>query len=75
MLRFAGWRAGLSPEREIRVEDGDSCKVVKGTHDGKSGVVRDVNTSESGNVTSTVVQANGERFKTLARSVEVTRRR
>ncbi|HET7844815.1 MAG TPA: KOW motif-containing protein [Xanthomonadales bacterium] len=53
------------------VKDGDRCEVVGGTHAGKSGTVRDVNTSKSGNVTITVVQANGERFKTLARNVVV----
>jgi hypothetical protein len=33
--------------------------------------VRDINTSKTGQVTITVVQANGERFKTLARNVVV----
>ena len=41
------------------------------THAGKSGTVRDVNTSKTGQVTITVVQANGERFKTLAKNVVV----
>lgn len=52
-------------------KDGDNCSVVGGTHAGKSGVVRDVNTSKTGHVTVTVVQANGERFKTLAKNVTV----
>lgn len=56
-----------------KIRDGDFCKVVKGTHAGKSGVARDIHTSTSGNVTLTVVQANGVRFKTLARNVEVTK--
>jgi ribosomal protein S4E len=43
---------------------------VGGTHAGKSGIVRDINTSKSGHVTITVVQPNGERFKTLAKNVE-----
>ncbi len=51
--------------------DGDLCTVVAGTHAGKSGTVRDMNTSKTGHVTITVVQANGERFKTLARNVAV----
>ena len=51
--------------------DGASCRVVAGTHKGKSGTVRDINTSKSGNVTITVVQANGVRFKTLGRNVEI----
>jgi ribosomal protein S4E len=52
-----------------KLKDGSRCKVVGGTHAGKSGIVRDVKTSETGHVTITVVQATGERFKTLARNV------
>lgn len=52
-------------------KDGDTCEVVAGTHKGKSGTVRDINTSKTGHVTITVVQKNGERFKTLARNVMV----
>jgi ribosomal protein S4E len=51
--------------------DGAHCRVVAGTHAGKSGTVRDINTSKGGNVTITVVQAHGARFKTLARNVVV----
>lgn len=58
---------------KLNLKDGDSCKVVKGTHAGKSGIVRDINTSKSGNVTITVVQKDGTRFKTLARNVEVSK--
>jgi hypothetical protein len=50
---------------------GDHCEVVGGTHKGKSGTVRDVKLSKTGHVTITVVQDNGERFKTLARNVQV----
>ena len=57
----------------MAIKDGDQCKVIGGTHKGKSGTVRDVNTSKGGNVTITVVQANGERFKTLAKNVHVER--
>jgi ribosomal protein S4E len=53
------------------VEDGAHCAVVGGTHAGKSGTVRDVNTSRTGHVTITVVQADGTCFKTLARNVAV----
>jgi ribosomal protein S4E len=53
------------------VKDGDSCKVVGGTHKGKAGVARDLNVSKTGHLTITVVQANGERFKTLAKNVVV----
>lgn len=52
------------------VADGDRCRVVAGTHKGKSGTVRDLNTSKTGQLTITVVQDDGERFKTLARNVE-----
>ena len=51
--------------------DGAKCQGIGGTHKGKSGTVRDINTSKGGNVTITVVQSNGVRFKTLARNVEV----
>jgi ribosomal protein S4E len=53
------------------LRDGATCRVTGGTHTGKSGTVRDINTSKSGNVTITVVQANGVRFKTLAKNVEI----
>lgn len=53
------------------LKDGMHCKVIAGTHTGKSGVVRDINTSKSGNVTITVVQPDGERFKTLAKNVTI----
>lgn len=58
-----------------QVKDGAKCKVIGGTHVGKSGIVRDINTSKTGHVTITVVQANGVRFKTLARNVEVVKGR
>ena len=51
------------------VYGGMPCKVIAGTHKGKSGLVKDINTSKTGHITITVVQANGERFKTLARNV------
>jgi ribosomal protein S4E len=54
-----------------KLRDGARCKVVGGVHAGKSGVVRDINTSKTGHVTITVVQSNGERFKTLARNVVI----
>lgn len=55
----------------LKIEDGSRCEVLAGTHKGKSGTVRDVNVSKSGAVTITVVQANGERFKTLSKNVKV----
>jgi ribosomal protein S4E len=53
------------------IKDGASCKLIGGTHKGKSGIVRDIHTSKTGHVTITVVQENGVRFKTLAKNVEV----
>ncbi|WP_139423096.1 KOW domain-containing RNA-binding protein [Chryseobacterium mulctrae] len=53
------------------LKDGVSCKVIAGTHKGKEGTVHDIKTSKSGEITITVKQDNGVRFKTLARSVEI----
>ena len=55
----------------VKLRDGAQCKVVTGTHAGKTGIVRDINTSKSGFVTITVVPARGDRFKTLARNVVI----
>lgn len=52
------------------LQSGDHCTVEKGGHVGKSGVVEDLHTSKTGSITITVVQADGRRFKTLARNVE-----
>jgi ribosomal protein S4E len=54
-----------------KLKDGARCKVIGGTHSGKAGVVQDINTSKTGHVTITVVQAGGECFKTLAKNVVV----
>jgi ribosomal protein S4E len=61
----------MESKAEGEPRDGDKCQVVGGTHKGKSGVIRDINTSKTGQVTITVVQASGERFKTLAKNVVV----
>lgn len=53
------------------LKDGDKCKVISGIHAGKSGTVRDKNTSKSGYITITVEQKNGIRFKTLGKNVTV----
>jgi ribosomal protein S4E len=53
------------------LRDGANCKVLNGTHAGKFGVVQDIKTSKTGYVTITVLQANGERFKTLAKNVSI----
>ena len=54
-----------------KLKDGAKCKVIGGVHAGKSGVLRDINTSKTGHVTITVVQRSGERSKTLAKNVVV----
>jgi ribosomal protein S4E len=56
---------------KTKLKDGDRCRVIGGTHVGKSGTVHDIKTSKTGHVTITVKQKNGECFKTLARNVEV----
>lgn len=61
----------MKPNSLHEPKDGDQCSVIGGTHKGKSGTVRDINTSKTGHVTITVVQADGERFKTLAKNVIV----
>ncbi len=54
-----------------KLKDGAYCTVVGGTHAGKSGTVKDIKTGKTGHVSITVVQKNGERFKTLAKNVVV----
>lgn len=53
------------------LKDGDQCKVIGGTHAGKSGVVTDIKKSKTGHTTITVVQTDGVQFKTLAKNVQV----
>ena len=52
-------------------KESDFCEVTSESHTGKFGAAKDIKVSKSGNVTITVVQSNGERFKTLARNVVV----
>ena len=54
-----------------KFQNGSKCKVIKGTHMGKTGMVQDVHKSKTGHFTITVLQSNGERFKTLAKNVEI----
>lgn len=61
----------MTTKKAEKLKDGDECKVVGGTHAGKSGTVRDINTSKTGHITITVVQKNGVRFKTLGKNVVV----
>ncbi len=53
------------------LKDGAKCKVIGGVHLGKSGIVKDIKTGATGHVSITVVQANGVRFKTLAKNVVI----
>jgi ribosomal protein S4E len=64
----------MSTKLIVKLKDGDNCSVVGGTHAGKSGTVRDIHTSNTGHITITVEQTNGERFKTLAKNVVVQKR-
>jgi ribosomal protein S4E len=54
-----------------KLKDGDYCEVIGGTHIGKKGTVRDINTSKTGHITITVEQKSGVRFKTLGKNVIV----
>jgi len=56
------------------VANGDHVRVTGGTHAGKAGIVQDRNTSKTGAVTITVQQADGVRFKTLAKNVQAEAR-
>jgi ribosomal protein S4E len=38
-----------------KLKDGSKCKVVSGTHAGKTGIVRDIKKSKTGHLTITVV--------------------
>jgi ribosomal protein S4E len=61
----------MATQKIEKLKDGDQCKVVGGTHTGKTGTVRDINTSKTGHITITVEQENGVRFKTLGKNVVV----
>lgn len=66
-LRY--WQSLPLKMDKLILKDGDHCKVIAGTHAGKSGTVQDLNTSKTGHLTLTVLQENGVRFKTLAKNV------
>jgi ribosomal protein S4E len=61
----------VKPETPGKPTEGAQCKVIGSVHTGKSGIVRDIKTSKTGHVTITVVESNGERFKTLLKNVAV----
>jgi ribosomal protein S4E len=54
-----------------QLRDGARCKVIGGTHAGKTGTVHDIKTGKTGHVSITVKQPNGARFKTLAKNVVI----
>ena len=62
----------MTPKEETTLRDGDQCEVIAGTYKGKAGTVRNIAWSKTGHVTITVVQASGDRFKTLGRNVRRT---
>lgn len=61
----------MNEKTAVDIVDGAHCKVIGGLHAGKSGTIRDIKTGKTGFVSITVVQSNGERFKTLAKNVVV----
>lgn len=63
--------AGTKDKIPGKLRDGAYCQVVGDTHAGKSGAVRNIKTGKTGHVSITVVQANGVRFKTLARNIVI----
>ena len=62
---------GVKTKQTGKLKDGATCKVIGGVHAGKSGVVGDIKTGKTGHVSITVVEPDGERFKTLAKNVEI----
>jgi ribosomal protein S4E len=54
-----------------QLRDGSRCKVINGTHAGKTGTVHDIKTGKTGHVSITVKQSSGTRFKTLAKNVVI----
>jgi ribosomal protein S4E len=61
----------MKEKPQLIIVDGAQCKVIGGVHAGKSGTVRDIKTGKTGHISITVVQSNGEKFKTLAKNVVV----
>lgn len=61
----------MKTKKPEELKDGDQCTVISGTHKGKSGTVQDIHLSKTGHITITVLQKNGDRFKTLGRNVAV----
>jgi ribosomal protein S4E len=63
----------MKEKSQFIIVDGAQCKVIGGVHAGKSGTVRDIKTGKTGHISITVVQSNGEKFKTLAKNVVVVK--
>ncbi|MBN8481956.1 MAG: DUF1905 domain-containing protein [Xanthomonadales bacterium] len=57
------------------IANGSACVVTAGRHKGRAGRVEDLHASATGHLTITVVEADGTRFKTLAKNVEAAARR
>lgn len=63
---------GKQTSEPAGLREGARCKVIGGTHEGKSGVVADITVGAKHGLKSiTVIQADGERFKTLAKNVRI----
>jgi ribosomal protein S4E len=71
---FATLLLGPADTVAENLKDGAKCKVIGGTHDGKSGKVKDIKTGKTGHVSITVVQSDGVRFKTLAKNLQSFKR-
>jgi len=61
----------MTEKPAANIVDGAKCKVISGVHAGKSGTIRDIKTGKTGHISITVVLADGDREKTLARNVVV----
>lgn len=61
----------MPTKKTTQLKDGAKCTVIGGTHKGKHGTVADINISKTGHQTITVIQPDGERFKTLAKNVQI----
>jgi uncharacterized protein YdhG (YjbR/CyaY superfamily) len=57
------------PKITFAYGNGDACKVIGGTHAGKSGKIEDIKLSKTGHITLTVIQKSGVRFKTLGKNI------
>jgi ribosomal protein S4E len=61
----------MKKDTTAQLKDGSRCKVIDGTHAGKTGTVHDIKTGKTGHVSITVKQTNGTRFKALAKNVVI----